>query len=478
MEDINKKDRFIVVFLIIFMLFIVLIAGIVMVYSDKTKHKNDEIEFEIKQIYTSDYELNNFDNAFYYGTKDKRITLIVDMEGKEKYLNEQGIIYENIFCLEDGNYLIYNNKNNVLNTYIYDGNTIKELYSMEGINYAKPILYMNDDKQYIIGFVVANKGSLYLYNLNNTGSVVLENTYLVGDNFKDNIYYVYNKDVLVVKNEDGLYGAIDKEGNVIVKCQYEDLVGTVNGDYIAISKKYYYGILNAEGKKMVDFKYNLIIPFKNSYLISKNGKIALFNEEYKKVIDYKIQYDTKKEYSLRLNNEFELYEFGNKSIVLNNIFDVTGRDMYVISDGKILFNKKQKGFGILETIYSYDEQNAYLYDNSFNLLQKIKLQEDVYKIEKISLLHNDLIEVKYLNNNDILKNVVYNKNGEIEKHSFGEFVYKTSYYVVYKKQQKDGTLVSFVSNEGKVLGTIKGNNVVFGKNFIIVDYGIYDIVLS
>lgn len=478
MEDANKKDRFILVLVISLMLIAVIFISCLTFYLDKSEDKNNKLNLKVQQIYTSDYKLVSFNEDFYYGITDDKINLIIDKDGKERYFNEDGITFDEIYETVDGRYIIYNNEDNNLNVFVYDNQEVKKLYSIKKVSYIKPIIFLDGNKKFIVGFSSYKDNDLYLYGLENSGIVVLEDTLLIGDIFKENKYYIYNKDVLIVKNKKGYYGAINKLGEEVIAFKYQDLVGTVNNNYVGINKKGKYGIIDENGKTLLDFKYNLIIPYKKNYLVSLSNKLALFDEEYSKISNYGIVYDTKKDYSLHEDSEIKMYTINDKSVIFSNILNSSDKNMFVISDGKIIFTKKQNGVGINENFYSYDNKVINIYDENFNIARELVKKKSMKNILNVYVLQDEIIEVEYLNSSLELKNAFYDKDGEIIKNSYGRVVLKNDKYYIYLKEKEKMKIISFVSYEGELLKEITGEYVSFGADFIIVDYGIYKIEIS
>ena len=100
--DIEKRNRYILIIVIVLMLISVLVTGIFMAL----EHKNSEVTTNVKlnQIYTSDYELVSLDGNYFFGMYENKIHAIIDKEGVEIYKTDEGINNASWYQLSDGYY--------------------------------------------------------------------------------------------------------------------------------------------------------------------------------------------------------------------------------------------------------------------------------------------------------------------------------------------------------------------------------------
>ena len=191
MNEENKK-RNIVAALMSLLFFCLIFAGVSISYAEK-KNKSD-VNVEIVQLYSSDYNLECFDNKYFIGSYEKnKIDVIIDETGSEILRNIDNIYYDGIYKMKDERYLIYNNRNNSLTTYIFDGDNIELFYEIKDVSYAKPIVFKGIDREYILGFASMKDNNLYLYGLDSSGIVVINDTKIVADEYSGGIYYTYNE---------------------------------------------------------------------------------------------------------------------------------------------------------------------------------------------------------------------------------------------------------------------------------------------
>lgn len=484
--DIEKRNRIIVVLIVCLLLLAVSIFAIYSVVHSK-EDVDKSIKVKINQIYLSDYDLEPLGNEYFIGTyEENMISVIIDNNGKEVYKGLGDIYYDGVYPMKDGRYLIYSNKDNKLTTYIFDGVNIKLFYEIEDVYYVKPIIYKNVDKEYIIGFASMVEDDLYLYNLNSSGIIVVNDAILVADYNDNGVYYTYNEEYFVVKNNDSLMGVIDTNGIVVIDYKYKDIINTYYDSFVALNKKGKYGIIDKNNKTLVKFKYKVIDSFKDYYiLVNSSNKMALYDLNYKKVSDFEMNYDSLKEYDLRSEyNSINLYKVDGKVVVINNYLeDRNGieydkHNLYVIDNGKITDKISQVGFGNNDVLYTYDsDYNISIYDMYFKLMFKFKL-DDVKKINSISYISSNVIRVSYIttDNKDII--VYYDINGNEVDFGLGELVIKNVDYYGYLKQEGDKQKVTLYDIEGNYLDDIIGDSIKINGEFLIVDNSIYKIEIK
>lgn len=476
------KNRKIVIGLIFIMLFIVLVF---VVYSVLKKDRNDLNKdlIKINQVYSSDYDLTYLGDNYFIGSYENNvINVIINQNGQEIYEDSVGINYDSYYKTKDGKYLIYNNIDNKLNIYLFDGKVIEQKDVVDKFSYVKPIIYKKYDIEYIVGFMSILEDDFYLYDLSSGNTVLIEDSLFMGDYIENGIYYVYSDKYLVVKNNENFMGVIDFDGNIIVDFKYKNIVNTYSDSFVALSKKDKYGIIDINEKKLVKFNNKAIDCFENGCLVvNSNNKMALYDYSYANVTDFVMNYNTLIEYDLRSkNNSVNLYTVGDKKIVVNNYLEAKNgieydkHSLYIINNNEIVKNIKQVGFGATDVLFTYDENfNINIFDNEFIELFSIKIK-NLKKIENIEYVSKDIVCIKYLNNEEKSVLEYYDLNGEKVDFNLGEVVIKHENFYGYIKNDRIMKL-SLYDIDGEVLDNISGNNISIFDDFIIVDNAIYHI---
>ena len=477
----EKKNQYILVFTVVGLLIVVLGISIFLLIQNK-QNKKDEIIVKFNQLYVSDYELNILNNNYYYGTRNNNLALIIDNNGKEIFKSDIEIPIDAIYPTKNGNYLIYSNQKNIFKTYIFDGTQLKELYTIENISYVKPIIYKNDNMEYIVGFTTNKEDKLYLYNLENNNEIIIDNVSLIADSFKDNIYYTYNDNYIIVQNSEEKMGVIDLSGKKIIDYKYNEISNTHDNTFIVKNNKYY-GVIDKEDKKIIKISYKAIANYNEYYLVvDTKDKMALYNKE-KNLTGFKMKYDNTINFSLRnTNNSIKLYKNGDYIAVVNNYLEDTNKteydlhNLYIIKDNKIEKNIEQINFKITDSIiYSYDkEYNVSIYDDSFKIVNSFKIEESK-KINKINYINSELIKVEYLKDDQISTNKYFDLEGNESSSYDGELIYKDKNLAYYIKTNDKEKALAITDSNGKVLNSIKGNSIIVNGEYIIIDNAIYKI---
>lgn len=177
---------------------------------------------------------------------------IIDIKGKTKFKQE----YSNINYYEDVNIYELEEKNSDLNIIL--NSDLEEI--------AKGIINeVNYEKSYIK--VWTEEGYIY-YNLK--GEKIASKDILTDNN-------------LFLSKQNGKYGFIDKEGNVVVDYIYDDAREQNEFGYISVKKGGLWGSLNKAGQVLADTKYNLdnnlIIDFIGEYHIGEDINLMYYTDK-------------------------------------------------------------------------------------------------------------------------------------------------------------------------------------------------------
>ena len=104
-------------------------------------------------------------------------------------------------------------------------------------------------------------------------------------NFKfeeKNIAEIKNDNTLFKKKQDGKYGFVDKDGNVVIDYQYDDVTEQNNYGYAGIKKDGKWGVIDKEGKTVQEPTYNLDdylkIDFIGRWHLGKDINMNYYNQ--------------------------------------------------------------------------------------------------------------------------------------------------------------------------------------------------------
>ena len=478
----EKKNQYIIISIIVILLILVIIASILFALRKK-EEKQDLLDVKINQIYSSDYTLKGIDKYVMGYYEANKLNVIIDSQGQEIYKDKE-IDFDNIYSSKDGNYIIYNNKDNNLNVYLFDNKTIKLLFQVVNVDNIKPIIYKNSYQEYIVGFATIKNDETTIYNVTNNNPVILKDIILVPDKVDDSNYYVNSDSYLVVRNNDGLTGVIDYSGKVIIDYEYKNIVNTYNNSFVVEDKNNNYGIISRNKETLIDIKYKVIDIYENYYLVVNNkNKMALYDKDYNQIVGFKMDYDSLIEYDNRTDfNSIKLYTSGGKIFVINNYMEDANKtefekhNLYVINNKEIVNKVTEKGFGIHNFIYYYDKDyNISIYDSDFNKLFEYKL-EDASKIEDIDYVSLNIFKVNYIDVNNQSKVKYIDDTGNETNFKLGNLVINQVNYLGYLKKNDNLYELTIYDKNGNALSSIKGEKIKVFKDYIIVDKGIYKVI--
>lgn len=463
----ENKNKILLVIVVIVLLIVVLCLG-VFTYKDKNEEK-DKVKVNLSQLYVSDYEILRFDKYF-IEILDHKIYGIVNDKGEEIYLNETGISYNDIYKTKDDKILFYNIINNNLNVYLFNGNKIEKKYTVEKIDYIKPLI-LQGNEDIIVGFVQVKDDGFDIFNLENNIPVNVDNLKLIGDYYKNDIYYT-NTNSLVVADASNKFGVINFQGEEIIDCKYNNIISTINGNYVVQDEKDNYGIISVDSE-LVKPKYEMIIPFKNNYLMVRQGKMALFDNNYDNVTGFVFDYH-EKEYDLHNSSTMKINTLGNYKMLI----DEASKKISVLKNNKILLNLDQEYVYVKNKIYIYNEKMISIYDSEFNKETEIKLNEDIKDVVSMDSVYDNIIKINYVNSHSKNKEVYYDVDGNKVDMKRRKFILQKNEYLLFLTKEDSEKVLEVISNEKEVLHTIKANKIKVYDEYVIADKTIYKITVN
>lgn len=476
----EKKTQYILVTTIILLLLTVLIISIILYIKNKNNRSN-ELKITFNQIFVSDYEVNYLGNDYFIEEDNNQIISIINTNGKVISEQQIPIKYTNLYQTKDGKYIIFNNEDNLLEIYTFDGKDIKKVYTNEEATYTKPIIFEQNDISYIVGFTFTNDNNLYIYNVASNKIITLKDTILMADRFSNNNYYVNNENYLVVKNQNDKLGIINYEGEIIIPYKYNNINTLPNNHFIVTNTKNKYGLIDESDNEIIPCLYKVIANFNDYYLIvNTKNKMALYNNEYKQIIPFKMNYNETVNYDYRGNSSsINLYKIDNNLIVINNYLELQNKteyvyhDMYIINDSKINYTLNESMFNNDNIIYTYNKNNILtIYDTSFNKIKEIELT-NASNIISFKYINNNTIELIY--ENETINKKYYNKDYNEINYEINDIVLNTNDYYVTLKKDNNSTLEVY-DLSGNLINSISGNNIKIKNEYIIVDHSIYKIM--
>lgn len=483
MEKEKINQMFVIIVIMVLLIFVVVF--IVSTLLSSKEDKVDKLQVKFNQIYSSDYELRAIDDKYFIGSYEKNIiNVIIDNNGQEIYKGNENIYYENIYKTKNDEYIIYNNIDNKLNVYLFDGEKMETLYNLDNVSYIKPVIYKGIDQEYIVCFVSVVNDDLYIYSLDNIGMKIIDDVSLMGDQINDNFYYIYNDEYLVVKNKEEKMGVIDLFGEVVIDYKYDNILNTYNNSFIVLDDSKY-GIIDEHGEKLLKSSYKAIYDFGNYYIVvNTKNKMALYNEEYDNLTGFKMDYDSLIPFDLRGSvRSVMLYKVNGKIVVVNNYLEDVNKteydkhDFYIINGEDIQKEIEQIGFGCGNVVYTYDDDyKIKIYDNYFETILEYKLN-NVSKVEDILLVGNNLYQVIYYDNENKLTKVYIDNDGQERDYDLGTILFDKTLYTGFIKEEDNLLSLTMYDKNLEILDTLEGKYIDNVGDYVVVDNSIYKIVV-
>lgn len=484
--DNTKKTQYVILSFIAILMIIVISFTINSIIKYQS-NKNKEATIKLTQLYSSDYNITPISKDYYIGSyKEGTIDVIINNTGQEIFSSIKEIPYEKIYRLKDGRYLIYNNLNNILTTYIFDGLNFNEYHIIPETKYIKPILYKGPEYDYILGFYENKENDLYIYNIDTLNPSVIKNKSIITDSKEVDAFYINNENYLTVKDETSI-GVIDFLGNEIIPSLYQNIISTNKNTFI-IEKKEKYGIVDSHHNILLKPDYKAIKPYDKYYLVvNSNNKMALFDENLNNLTGFKMKYDPLLEYDLRNTNSLYINKLNGNILIANNYLEDTNgtkysnHELYIIKNDKIWQTIEQKGFYADTSLYVYDSNyKITIYDSNYEHISEIPLN-NVSKIVDIKSLSEDIIKIDYLDESSNKITKYYNSKGietDNKTLEYGESIHNDYLFHAYLKKEDNKETLTLFTNDFTQSTNISGSHIELIDDCVIVDNAIYKIEIS
>jgi len=425
----NNKKEDIIVNMILAMIGINIILISILLYNKTIKDRFiDNKEDYVPKIKTNYERVNlvnykNGDGEIKYNKTDNKIYSYLNECNNEIYtlIGEYGNIYptsDNIISNYDKNkinsYTINFDENEKKYYYINETNKEKsELY-----NYISIAWYDENKSNHIIMY---DEFKYYILNVNNNDLIELDNNLSILINSEQ----YYDKNYLIIKNNDNKYGIINYDGNVIIEPIYDNIKILENSFVVKLNNKV--GIIN-KNEILVPLEYQYIFKEGNYFITFKNNKIGVLNENYQTIVENIINTNLKDPTCLfddcKLDYMIEQYE--NKLYILNNISDTENN--YLINNKgieNVLTNELKK-------IYK-DNKIKYFYETNYNgnhiYLTIYDLDfEEYYRLELYNSNNNYELSITNIENTNY-----YTIN--IENYEKEDITYNTYYIDLFNSKK-------------------------------------------
>ncbi len=401
----------------ILMAIIIVIVGIFIFRNNLNK----KYEYKIEEISDFKYYIYKENNQF--GVIDENGNVIINA-------NYSNIIIPNpsrdvFVCFKDEKACIFNSKKDLL---------------FEKFEYVEPIKLKN------IASTLSYEKSVLKYKKENKYGLVSFDGKIITKNIYDSIENLTSTEGLFLVSQNNKFGVINLNGNKLVDIKYDQCESDgfytkenecYKSGFILMNKQedgYRYGYISNTGKKVLDVKYNEIervqLKDENSlYLIvSENGKYGVYKKS-KKIIenDYQeiIYDDNVNLLLLQKNKKYGVANLDGKILIDVNCDEISSRGIY---------------------LYVSNSGNNKVYDSNANIID-INFNASIYNTQ------NDDYKISTLLNNNITYYGIIDKNGNKlveDRYRYLEYLYK-NYFIAIDDQGNIG----IINSNGKIALDLK-----------------------
>ena len=271
------------------------IKGTTLVESDYDSIKSDGYYNENEEYTESGFIVSKTtEDGYKYG--------YIDYKGKDILENKYNEItriqdLENIYLIvsENGKYGLYRNNKKILpheyQSIIYDESGL--LLLQKNKNYGMADL--KGDIKIPVEYTDIQTKGIYIYASNQKENIVYNNQgNKVDINFNKSIYETENEQYMIstiVNNNITYYGIENKEETTLVKEGYYYIEYAFKNYFIARDEKGNLGVINSNGKPVIDFKYDLLQKIKGKNMIQilneENDKTYVYSPDLKVICKMK-----------------------------------------------------------------------------------------------------------------------------------------------------------------------------------------------
>lgn len=383
---------------------------------------------------------------------------IIDFEGKKitkaQYTSIESLLYKEGYLIvgENDKYGIINGKGKRIVKSQYDTITADGYYK-------------EDSKYKYAGFIVSAKtetGYQYGY-INFKGKMILEAEY----NEVDRVTEISDdENAYLVAFKNGQAGLL-KNKKYILQHQYEDIEYNKNNKLFTVQKASRQGIVDLEGKQIIETEYDNIFISQDLIIAEKDGESYTFdingNKQDSEVNNELIKTENENYFiSIEDNEKYGVLNKNNEKIIDNNYQYIE----YVFGD--LFIATKNGKSGVIDvtgnTKINLEYDVVQRLENT-NIIQAIKIKENVTK-----LYNKNLEEVSFLKNA-----VVYNKNNYIKVVSDTDMQYldKEGNIISSKEILEQNDIYALKKDEKWGFVDKEGNIIIEPKYDMVTEFNSY-----
>ena len=242
---------------------------------------------------------------------DKNAYLLTSKNGRQGIIKNSKVVIKNEY-----EHIDYNEDNNL---FIVQKDSKQGVLSLDGREIV-PIVY--DSVLCSLNKITTRKGeNIEIFNINGEREDVKYN----------NTIETTNEDFTIYVNEENKYGILNKNGQVIVKNEYENLEYAFDSYFIA-TQNGKVGVISATSGQVVEFKYDIIQKVKEKNvlqaIISSSNLIEMYNNKMEKQLSmYNAILYTFDNY-IELISENDMRYINNEGNIISNMTLFSGNKLF------------------------------------------------------------------------------------------------------------------------------------------------------
>lgn len=460
-----------------------------------SKNTNTSLETEITSEDIKDkdvlYKVKEIDiNAESYNLLANKYIEKVNSDGRYSYINiSSKTVIDNTNMLNVGN-----DKN--LYDVVYDDNTLTISYVNKGelvniysihkeANFFSKVYCYSKDNYYLIGFVLTDENTDYLYYINDkkVKEIELKDYYFLGDYFYDDNNFIVTHDPKNIVISSSGHSSNDnpkvfniEEEKIILDSKYEDIISIGNSMFI-VNKNNKATIVNSDDRS-ITIPYDFIDKVGDYYLVCRDDKIAVLDKNKKAISDFVIPYNgNEHDYHNFYITNYDAFMYKNTLVVIPYDTSKESSELYFLNSENKLSKVVDNNFYFKDFIYSYDSiSNSFnIYDDSFNLLFIIKINDYFMGMPYYELEIERLGDTIALSKDDKKYYFDYKTGDEVEELKEYEIKFTNSIKLVFKDNKftvhindeiYDG--YEYSGDRKDVFKKIGDNYYIFGDNKYMV----------
>ena len=443
------KKGFIIILVVIVLIFLALLGYYFW-------EENKEEIADTRKVYSfigyeakENEEFGKFNDYHYYVVNDNEIKLL-NSEFSETYNKE--FLGKIEYICED---FIVVDGNNLKTIYKFKNNEFIKIRDIKSDSYVNTIYYSNNNTKengIPIGIFIENAEGTEKLICNLNGKCTENISWItgeLGDYYNLSLgsdTYTYNKDNIVIKNEDNnnssSYSLLSlTDLSIVNDFNYSGIYSIYDTNYFIAIKDGKAGIIDRNNKILVDFEYDFIDRNNDYYIVSKNDKLAIMDSKFNLLTDFIFpSYQNNYIYILCCGNENTIYSYKlDNMIIVNNTNDYRIKyDKYdllvVYNDGDYKVLEDTTFLGKLSDNYYYgyiddcsaEDDNCTtpeyitIYDKNLNPLYNVSYGEYDSFIKNINMYDNNTFRIgnKFYNISDGKEVTVENAKDWFEKEDY------------------------------------------------------------